>query len=298
MENAESLLLDLDEFNRTNEEDKQIPQSLENFIEHVAKTGTYIFPWNKIRKLYLAKLKTVLNNLAPLTNAAQSQLNTTNDTSLNTSNIFQNSYLNTTQTDSTINIQIIKDRITERMKSFTSAPFTIQRISELLLKPTSHYSRTDKFLRGLEKCVMVVTTVDPNGNKIFIENVFDSPVPSPERINEVPIVAITPVRPATPEPPKFHEATVMPAEAINDDMPIQQEMESKISEQHEQIQNHPENVEQSDKIEQDTMNNVENNVSLPSSPPPPQETQDLQPQEEQSNEETESMIVSTDTDPQ
>jgi hypothetical protein len=67
----------------------------------------------------LAKLKTVLNNLAPLTNTAQSQLNTTNDTSLNTSNIFQNSYLNTTQTDSTINIQIIKDRITERMKSFT-----------------------------------------------------------------------------------------------------------------------------------------------------------------------------------
>ncbi len=137
-------------------------------------------------------------------------------------------------------------------------------------------------------------------SKIFIENVFDSPVPSPERINEVPIVAITPVRPATPEPPKFHEATVMPTliEAINDGMPIQQEMESKISDQHEQIQNHPEHVEQSDKIEQDTMNNVENNVSLPSSPPPPQETQDIQPQEEQSNEEAESMIVSTETDPQ
>lgn len=44
-----------------------------------------------------------------------------------------------------------------------SAPFTIQRISELLLKPNNHYKQTEKFLRGLEKCVMVVTTVDPNG---------------------------------------------------------------------------------------------------------------------------------------
>ena len=77
------------------------------------------FPWNKIRKLYLAKLKSVLNNLAPLTNTTQSQLNTTNDTSLNTSNFNQNSYLNTTQNDSSTNIQIIKDRITDRMKSFT-----------------------------------------------------------------------------------------------------------------------------------------------------------------------------------
>ena len=30
------------EFNRSTEEDKLIPQSLENFLEHVAKTGTYM----------------------------------------------------------------------------------------------------------------------------------------------------------------------------------------------------------------------------------------------------------------
>jgi serine/threonine-protein phosphatase 4 regulatory subunit 2 len=44
-----------------------------------------------------------------------------------------------------------------------SAPFTIQRISELLVKPNDHYKREDKYLRGLEKCIMVVTTIDPNG---------------------------------------------------------------------------------------------------------------------------------------
>ena len=78
---------------------------------------------------------------------------------------------------------MIKERIMERMQSFTrfleiffliklkflfkfsliSAPFTIQRISELLLKPSNHYNRVDKYLRGLEKCIMVVTTVDPHG---------------------------------------------------------------------------------------------------------------------------------------
>ena len=32
-----------------------------------------------------------------------------------------------------------------------SAPFTIQRLCELLTDPKKHYKRTDKFLRGIEK---------------------------------------------------------------------------------------------------------------------------------------------------
>jgi hypothetical protein len=30
-----------------------------------------------------------------------------------------------------------------------------------------NYNRTDKYLRGLEKCVMVVTTVDPIGKYVL-----------------------------------------------------------------------------------------------------------------------------------
>lgn len=254
MENPESILLDLEEFNRNNEEDKQIPQILENFIEYVAKTGTYIFPWNKIRKLYLTKLKCVLNSLSPMIN--QPHLNITNDTSFNNSSSNLNTYLNTTHIDSNNNIQVIKDRITERMRSFTSAPFTIQRISELLLKPNNHYSRTDKFLRGLEKCVMVVTTIDSNGNKIFIDNVFDSPSPSPspspDRLNEIAFAAsmITPVRPATPEPLREQRATI--------EIPSQ--------------------------------------MSPPQLPPPPLPHQPSKDESNQSNNEDESMVLSTSTD--
>ena len=44
-----------------------------------------------------------------------------------------------------------------------SAPFTIQRLCELILSPRAHYRRTDKFIRGLIKCVSVVTTIDNEG---------------------------------------------------------------------------------------------------------------------------------------
>ena len=44
-----------------------------------------------------------------------------------------------------------------------SAPFTIQRLCELILSPRAHYRRTDKFIRGLTKCVSVVTTIDNEG---------------------------------------------------------------------------------------------------------------------------------------
>ena len=42
-----------------------------------------------------------------------------------------------------------------------SAPFTIQRLCEIMVDPTRHYRRTDKFLRGLEKNVLVVSSIEP-----------------------------------------------------------------------------------------------------------------------------------------
>jgi len=116
------------------------------------------FPWVKVRKLYLNKLRIVLDKM--LANAPTTNSNNLNESSSGNSN--DSSTLMSNSSDSN-NLQLIKDRLIQRMESFTSAPFTIQRISELLLKPNSHYNRTDKFIRGLEKCVMVVTTVDSLG---------------------------------------------------------------------------------------------------------------------------------------
>lgn len=51
--------------------------------------------------------------------------------------------------------------VMERFDLFRSAPFTIQRLAELVINPTRHYKKKEKFLRGLEKTVLVVSTVEP-----------------------------------------------------------------------------------------------------------------------------------------
>ena len=62
------------------------------------------------------------------------------------------------------NFEELKKEIVDNLDSFSGAPFTIQRICELLTLPTKHYKRTDKFMRGLEKNVLVVSHVDPKTN--------------------------------------------------------------------------------------------------------------------------------------
>ena len=48
----------------------------------------------------------------------------------------------------------------KRLGGFSNAPFTVQRLCELLDVPRMHYKREDKYLRALEKVLMVVSVVD------------------------------------------------------------------------------------------------------------------------------------------
>lgn len=59
------------------------------------------------------------------------------------------------------NFNELKNEIVASIESFYGAPFTIQRICELITLPTRHYKRTDKFMRGLEKNILVVSYVEP-----------------------------------------------------------------------------------------------------------------------------------------
>lgn len=63
----------------------------------------------------------------------------------------------------TFNFEEMKNEIVESVDGFYGAPFTIQRICELLTVPYKHYRRTDKFMRGLEKNILVVSYVEPRG---------------------------------------------------------------------------------------------------------------------------------------
>ncbi|XP_048462272.1 serine/threonine-protein phosphatase 4 regulatory subunit 2 isoform X2 [Rhincodon typus] len=59
----------------------------------------------------------------------------------------------------------MKNRILKIVNGFTGIPFTIQRLCELLTDPKKNYTGTDKFLRGVEKNVMVVSCVYPSTEK-------------------------------------------------------------------------------------------------------------------------------------
>jgi hypothetical protein len=48
-----------------------------------------------------------------------------------------------------------------QLDSYTGIPFTMQRLCELITEPRRHYKRIDKFMRGLEKIMLVVTTIEP-----------------------------------------------------------------------------------------------------------------------------------------
>nr|SVE81539.1 EOG090X0BWU [Daphnia magna] len=131
-----------------NDYDKQktpeIPKPLEEYINHLAKTGETLFPWPKIRGVLRHKLELVIanfkevcptENLPPCPNVEP------------------------------FKFEIVRDKILQQFDSFTCAPFTIQRLCELLCAPRKHYKRTDKFMRGIEKNLLVVTTVDPEQRK-------------------------------------------------------------------------------------------------------------------------------------
>ncbi|PWA23382.1 hypothetical protein CCH79_00016463, partial [Gambusia affinis] len=59
----------------------------------------------------------------------------------------------------------MKERILKIVKGYNGIPFTIQRLCELLTEPKRNYTGTDKFLRGVEKNVLVVSCVHPTSEK-------------------------------------------------------------------------------------------------------------------------------------
>jgi len=58
------------------------------------------------------------------------------------------------------NYEAMKTMLLERFDTFNGPPFTIQRLCELLSCPRKEYNRVDKFMRAVEKNILVVSTCD------------------------------------------------------------------------------------------------------------------------------------------
>ncbi|XP_015587517.1 serine/threonine-protein phosphatase 4 regulatory subunit 2-like [Cephus cinctus] len=211
MENPEEVLQALDEFQKLRP--TEIPRELEEYLCWVAKTGDPVYQWTLIKALFREKLSRVMTDfyescpsleLAPCPNVEH------------------------------FNYDTMKSNLLERLESFANAPFTVQRICELLTAPRKEYNRVDKFMRAIEKNILVVSTREPgpaarrseNGDGM-VNGSVEEDTPSTQHSHEVEMESW--VKECTPantivadtaenESPLLD--TVMPAATIIKNLPV------------------------------------------------------------------------------
>lgn len=138
----------LDKFNEKPENERALTPELEQIISDIAKTGYSRHPWEKVKPVLIQKLVGTIDQFNAESEMDKIEVHPNIDH---------------------MTFDEMKSDIVERIQSFENAPFTIQRLCELILLPKAHYRRIDKFMRGLNKCVSVVTMIDNEGNKIYVE---------------------------------------------------------------------------------------------------------------------------------
>ncbi|XP_028681240.1 serine/threonine-protein phosphatase 4 regulatory subunit 2-like isoform X1 [Erpetoichthys calabaricus] len=117
---------------------------LDQFLCHVAKSGETMIQWSQFKSYFLFKLEKVMDDFRA---SAPEQRGPANP------NVEYIPY------------EDMKERILKIVNGYNGIPFTIQRLCELLTDPKKNYAGTDKFLRGVEKNVMVVSCVYPSSEK-------------------------------------------------------------------------------------------------------------------------------------
>ncbi|KAJ3533862.1 hypothetical protein NM688_g7222 [Phlebia brevispora] len=80
-----------------------------------------------------------------------------------------------------------KESIYAQLNEFDGAPFTIQRVCELCLHPKKHYKYLGKYLRAVEKSLLVTSTWDSFPLPIEGETHHNGTVPAPEPIANTPL---------------------------------------------------------------------------------------------------------------
>lgn len=147
MENPEEILHSLEEFSKM--KPKDIPRELEEYLCYVAKTGNPVYQWQTIKSLFREKLLSVITEFYESCPAID---------------------IPPCPNVELFNYDLMKNFILEKLDTFAAAPFTVQRICELLTTPRKEYNRIDKYMRALEKNILVVSTTEPNLGRRSTEN--------------------------------------------------------------------------------------------------------------------------------
>lgn len=138
MENPEEVLHSLEEFSKL--KPKNIPRELEEYLSFVAKTGDPVYQWSSIKSLFREKLINVITEFYETCPSVE---------------------IPPCPNVDLFNYDSMKNFILEKLDTFAAAPFTVQRICELLTAPRKEYNRIDKYMRALEKNILVVSTTEP-----------------------------------------------------------------------------------------------------------------------------------------
>ncbi|XP_065135861.2 serine/threonine-protein phosphatase 4 regulatory subunit 2-B [Paramisgurnus dabryanus] len=123
---------------------KEVCPVLDQFLCHMAKTGETLVSWSQFKSYFIFKLEKVMEDFRE---SAPEQRGPANP------NV------------ESIPFEEMKERILKIVNGYSGIPFTIQRLCELLTEPKRNYTGTEKFLRGVEKNVMVVSCIYPASEK-------------------------------------------------------------------------------------------------------------------------------------
>ncbi|KAK3908640.1 Serine/threonine-protein phosphatase 4 regulatory subunit 2 [Frankliniella fusca] len=140
MDNPEEVLHSLEEFAKLKH--KNIPRELEDYLMYVARTGDPVYQWQTVKILFREKLLSVITEFYETTPTLD---------------------ISPSPNVDPFNYETMKSVLLERLEAFSNAPFTVQRLCELLTTPRKEYNRPDKFMRAIEKNILVVSTREPGG---------------------------------------------------------------------------------------------------------------------------------------
>lgn len=138
---------------------------VELYFENVAETGKSRLPWELVRPAFLWKVKSCMDEMVRW----HRQREGPDSVDLNEGSETKRVY----------------DFVLEKAGNFEAAPFTWQRMCELLSSPSRHYRKADKYFRALDKTINVVTTVSEDGRRMTGNPPYNSETPDVYSIEQL-----------------------------------------------------------------------------------------------------------------
>lgn len=141
---SEEIRTSLQEF-ATQQSKPPVPSNLFQIVENISKTGVSCFPWTTLKYLLATMLQESLQRFHDKTLE-----NRKNDFNIEQAEAYKKEEEE---------FQQQSQKFFQALNSYEDAPFTLQRLCELILNPEKSYTSTKKYITALEKMVNITSTI-------------------------------------------------------------------------------------------------------------------------------------------